>query len=78
MLNFSQIFWNIHDFSDFFEVFRIKLLSTVTHKDVICIVRVAIKFHIGLSMSGRWLRLGKNGFIAKTDRKCDFQWVQIA
>ena len=28
-------------------------------------------------MSGRWGRLGKNGFIAKTDQKCDFKWVEI-
>ena len=29
-------------------------------------------------MSGRWGRLGKNGFIAKTDQKCDFTWAKIA
>ena len=29
-------------------------------------------------MSGRWGRLGKNGFIAKTDQKCDFTWMKIA
>ena len=26
----------------------------------------------------RWGRLGKNGFIRKTDKKCDLTWVKIA
>jgi len=63
---FFRIFLNIHDFFELFKVFRIKLLSTARHKHVICIIRFAIKFHVGLFLSGRWARLGKNGFIRKT------------
>ena len=41
-----RIFLNIHDFCDFFVVFRIKTF-TATHKHVLCIIRFAVKFHIG-------------------------------
>ena len=73
-----RIFLNIHDFFELFKVFRIKLLSTARHKHVICIIRCAIKFHVGLFLSGRWARLGKNGFIGKTVQKWDFTRVEIA
>ena len=75
---FFRIFLNIHDFFELFKVFRIKLLSTARHKHVICIIRCAIKFHVGLFLSGRWARLGKNGFIGKTVQKWDFTRVEIA
>ena len=68
MLNFFGYSWNswfFHDLFDLFEVFRIKLLSTVRHKHVIFIIRFAIKFHIELAICGRWASLSKNVFFMK-------------
>ena len=45
---------------------------------MIFIIRFAIKFYIGLFLSGRWARLGKSGFTSKTVRKFDFTRVEIA
>ena len=49
--DFFRIFWNIHDFFDFLEVFRIKLFCPARCSHVLCTIRFPIKFHIGLSMS---------------------------
>ena len=65
-------------FFNFFEVFRVKLFCAARCSHVVCTIRFAIKFHIGQYISGRWARLGKNGFIRKTVQKQDFTWVQIA
>ena len=66
MLNFIRIFLNIHDFFDFFKVFRTKLFCTVSYSYVLCIRRFLVKFHIGMSMSGHGGRRDKNSFISKT------------
>ena len=47
-------------FFDFFEVFHEKLLNAIEPSHVLGTIRIVIKFHVGLSMSGRWGRLGKN------------------
>ena len=52
-------------FFHFSEVFRAKVFCTVSYSHVIDIIRLPIKFHVGLSMSGRGGRRGKNGFIQK-------------
>ena len=65
---------NTEDFSNFF-LFDLDLdffrpfrgfsfkVCTVSYSHVICTNRFAIKYHIGLSLFGRWGRLGKIGFI---------------
>ena len=77
-LKFFRLCLNIHDFFDFFEVFRIKLLNPIEPSHVLSTIRFSIKFHVGLSMYGRWAWLGKNGFIRRTVRKWDFTRVEIA
>ena len=48
MLKFFRLFLNIHDFFDFFEVFRIKLFCPVSSSHVLTIIRFPVKFYIGL------------------------------
>ena len=60
MLKFFQIFLNIHNFFNFFEVFRIKLFCAARCSHVLCIIGFPIKFHIGLFMSHRCETLWEN------------------
>ena len=78
MLKFFRIFMNIHDFFDFFMVFRSKVFCTASYSHVVDTIRFATKFCVGWAMSGCRARQGKNGFIPKTDQKCDFTGVKIA
>ena len=77
MLKIFRIFLNILDFFDFFEVFRTKLLNPMRPKHVFYIIRIAKKFHIGLSICGHWASLSKNGLIPKTAQKWDSTWVKL-
>ena len=57
---FFRLFLNIHDYFDFFEVFRMKLFCTVSYSYVLCSISFPIKFRIELFMSLRWEALGEN------------------
>ena len=56
---FFRLFLNIHDFFDFFEVFRIKLFCTVSYSHVLYIIRFSIKFCVGEILSSRCATLCK-------------------
>ena len=71
----SLIFKN---FSTFVEVFRAKLFCAARCSHVICTIRFALKFHIGLYICGHSEVQWKNDFIPKTVKKRDFTWVKIA
>ena len=60
-----KIFSNIDGYSWFFRPFRgfSFKICTVSYSHVICTIRFAIKYHVVLSLLGRWGRLGKIGFI---------------
>ena len=75
MLKFVRIstILNIQDLFNFFKVFCTNLLCTVRYSHVLTIIRLPVKFHIGLSVSGHWDRRRKSGllFIPKTVQKCE-------
>ena len=54
MMKLFRIFLNIHEFFNFFEVFRINFFCIVSNSHVVDTIRFAEKFHIGLLLSGRW------------------------
>ena len=58
-VEFFRIFLNFHDFFRFFRSFSYNFFCTVRYSHVLIIIRFAVKFHIGLSMSGHGGRLGK-------------------
>ena len=76
MVKFFRKFENIQDFFDFFEVFHRKtflyseLQSRAYHHKI-----PRKNPHRTVHVLGR---RGKNSFIPKTVRKCDFTWVKIA
>ena len=71
----SGIFVN---FSSFFEVCCSAFFCAATHSHVIATKRFPLSFYVGCILSGHWETLRENGFIPKTDQKCDFTGVKIA
>ena len=78
MLKFFQIFLNIHVFSTFFGVFRIKTFKPNETQTRDIYHKILHKIPHRTVYVRSLGKIGKNGFIAKTDEKCDFTWVKIA
>ena len=78
MLKLFRIFLNIHEFFNFFEVFRMKLFlySELQSRGIHHKIRKKIPHRTVLVRSLG--DVGEIGFTSKTVRISDFTWVKIA